>query len=134
MLAMLALLCAVLVVLALGSVSAFASPPPSHTQAIDAPNSLNAVSCVPQTSDCVVSDSKGNALYSTDVSVSASATWTPWSGPAGTDPSDAVACPATSLCTIAAGQAEEPGTGGSMYYATSLGGAWNEAFEPAYAA
>jgi hypothetical protein len=106
----------------------------SHTQAIDTGNSLNAVSCVPQSTDCVVSDSKGNALYSTNVSVSSSATWTPWTGPAGTEPSEAVACPATSLCTIAAGHAEEPGTGGSVYYATSLGGAWKVAREPTYGA
>jgi hypothetical protein len=123
-------------VLALGvavlSVPGSADASESHTQAIDSPNSLNAVSCVPQSTDCVVSDSKGNALYSTNVSVSSSATWTPWAGPAGTEPSEAVACPATSLCTIAAGHAEEPGAGGSMYYATSLGGAWTEAFEPTY--
>lgn len=131
-LAVLASLCVALALSVLGSASAFASPP-SHTQAIDSPNSLSAVSCVPQTTDCVVSDSKGNALYSTDVSVSASATWTGWSGPAGTaNPSEAVACPATSLCTIAAGHAEEPGAGGSVYYATSLGGAWTKAFEPTY--
>jgi hypothetical protein len=128
---MLAWLCAALVLLALGSASAFASPP-SHTQAIDSPNSLNAVSCVPGTTDCVVSDSKGDALYSTDVTTSADATWTPWTGPAGTEPSEAVACPATSLCTITAGHAEEPGAGGRVYYATSLGGAWKEAFEPTY--
>ncbi len=104
----------------------------SHTQSIDPGNSINAVSCVPQSADCVVTDSVGNALYSTDVSVSASATWTPWSGPAGIEPSEAVACPAASLCTIAAGHAEEPGAGGSVYYATSLGGAWTKAFEPTY--
>jgi hypothetical protein len=77
----------------------------SHTQAIDTGNSLNAVSCVPESTDCVVSDSKGNALYSTDVTASADATWTPWSGPAGSEPSEAVACSATSVCTIAAGHA-----------------------------
>jgi Divergent InlB B-repeat domain len=128
--AMLTSMCAALTVLALGSTSAFASPP-SHTQTIDSPNSLDAVSCVPQTSTCVVSDSKGNALYATDVTTSADATWTPWTGPAPTEPSESVACPATSLCTIAAGHAEEPG-GGRVYYATSLGGTWKEAFEPLY--
>jgi hypothetical protein len=80
----------------------------------------------------VVSDSKGNALYSTDVSASSPATWTPWAGPAGSEPSEAVACPATSLCTIAAGHAGEPGTGGSLYYASTLGGAWSIAREPVY--
>jgi hypothetical protein len=110
--------------------SAFASPP-SHTQAIDSPNGLTAVSCVPRTTDCVVSDSKGNALYSTNVSVSASATWTPWTGPAGVTPSEAIACPTTSLCVLADGDAAEP-PGGSMYYTTSLGGAWKEAFTPVF--
>jgi len=130
---MLALLCAALAVSALASATVLASPP-SHTQAIAPGNSLNAVSCISGTSTCVVSDSKGNALYSTDVSASADATWTPWTGPAGTEPSEAVACPATSLCTIAAGHAEEPGAGGRVYYATSLGGTWKEAFEPVYGA
>jgi hypothetical protein len=124
-------MCAALAVLALGSAGAFASSPPSHTQAVDSPNSLNAVSCVPQTTECVVTDSKGNALDSTNVSVSASATWTSWSGPAGESPSEAVACPASSLCVLADGLAEE-GVGGNMYYATSLGGAWTEAFSPSY--
>jgi hypothetical protein len=129
-LALLASLCAVLAMLGLGSASAFASSP-SHTQAIDSPNSLNAVSCVPETTECVVSDSKGNALYSTNVSVASSATWTPWSGPAGESPSEAVACPSSSLCMLADGLAEE-GIGGNMYYATSLGGTWKEAFEPSF--
>ena len=124
-------LCVALTVLALGSATAFASPP-SHTQTIDTGNGVNAVSCVPRTTTCVVSDSKGNALYATDVSASASATWTPWSGPAGAPPGYAVACPATSLCALAAGHAEEPGAGGSVYYATSLGGAWTKALEPTY--
>jgi hypothetical protein len=127
---MLASLCAAVALLALGSASAFALPA-SHTQAIDSPNSLNAVSCVPGTTDCLVSDSKGNALYSTNVSVSASATWTPWSGPAGAKTNEAVACPSTSVCVLADGEAAEGG-GGNMYYATSLGGAWNNAFTPVF--
>ncbi len=130
-LAMLASLCAALALLALGNASAFASPPPSHTQSIDSPNSLNAVSCVPETTDCTVTDSKGNALYSTNVSVTSSATWTPWSGPAGASPSEAIACPSSSLCTLADGQVEE-GIGGNLYYATSLGGTWTEAVSPAF--
>jgi hypothetical protein len=120
--------CAVLAVSTLGSASAFASPP-SHTQAIDSPNALTAVSCVPQSTDCVVSDSKGNALYSTNLSATGAATWNPWSGPE--SPSQAVACPSSSLCVLAAGVAEEPGPGGNMYYATALGGAWTKAFSPA---
>jgi Collagen triple helix repeat (20 copies) len=118
-----------------GAVEHFTTRPgESHTQSIDPGDSINAVSCVPQSADCVVSDSKGNALYSTDVSAGAAATWTPWSGPVGIDPAPgyAVACPATSLCVLADGEAEEPGAGGSVYYATSLGGAWTKAFEPTY--
>jgi hypothetical protein len=127
-LAVLASLCAML---AVGSASALASTP-SHTQVIDSPNSLNAVSCVPQTTDCVVSDSKGNALYSTSVSMSSPATWTSWSGPE--SPSQAVACPSISLCVLADGVAEpgEPSIGGSLYYASSLGGSWTKAFNPAF--
>jgi hypothetical protein len=128
---LLASLCAALALLALASASAFASPL-SHTQSIDSPNSLNSVSCISGTTDCVVSDSKGNALYSTDVTTSADATWTPWTGPAPSEPSEAVACPATSMCTIAAGHAETLDAGGSVYYATSLGGAWTKAVEPTY--
>ena len=45
----------------------------SYTQSVDSGYSLNAVSCVPSTTDCVVSDSQGKALYSTNVSASASA-------------------------------------------------------------
>ncbi len=131
MFATVTLLCAALTSLALGIPSAWASPPPSHTQSIDSPNGLNAVSCVPQTTDCVVADSKGNALYSTNVSVSTSATWTPWSGPVGESPSEAVACPTRLLCVLADGHVED-GVGGNAYYATSLGGAWKEAFGPAF--
>jgi Collagen triple helix repeat (20 copies) len=103
----------------------------SHTQAVDSGASLNAVSCVQGTTECVVSDSKGNTLYSTNVSLAFSATWTSWSGPAGASPSEAVACASTSLCVLADGEAAEGG-GGNMYYATSLGGAWQEAFLPAF--
>ncbi|HEX4114335.1 MAG TPA: collagen-like protein [Solirubrobacteraceae bacterium] len=126
--AVLASLCAALAVLALASVSAFASPP-SHTQVIDSPNSLNAVSCVPQTSECVVTDSKGNAFYATNMNATSSATWTAWTGP-GT-PSQAVACPSNSLCVLADGEAPEGG-GGNVYYATSLDGVWKEAFSPVF--
>ena len=123
-----------ILVLAVAALSApgSADASESHTQAIDTGNSLNAVSCVPESTDCVVSDSKGNAYYATNVSTSADGTWTKWTGPAGTEPSEAVACPATSLCAIAAGHAETPDAGGSVYYATSLGGAWKIAREPTY--
>jgi streptogramin lyase len=101
----------------------------SLKQAIDGTNSVNAVSCIPGTTDCVVSDSKGNAYYATNVSTSANATWNTWSGPTGQSPSQAVACPTTSLCMLADGK--ESG-GGKLYYATSLGGTFTEAYSPSY--
>ena len=76
----------------------------SVTRAVDSGNSINAVSCIPSTTDCVVSDSKGNAYYATNVSTSANATWTSWSGPSGESPSQAVDCPTTSLCLLADGK------------------------------
>jgi hypothetical protein len=106
--------------------------PPSHTQAVDPGNALNAVSCVPGTSKCVVADSEGNTLYSTNISATTSASWTQWSGPAA--PGEAITCPSSSLCVLADGHAEEPGVGGNMYYATSLGGSWTGAFNPTFGA
>lgn len=102
----------------------------SWKEQIDPGNSLNAVSCVPASTECVVSDSKGNALYSTNLSAKGLFSWKSWSGPAGVTPSQAVACPAASLCVLADGATAEEG--GNMYYATSLGGAWTKAFEPAF--
>ena len=99
------------------------------TQSIDSGNSVNAVSCVPSTADCVVSDSKGNAYYATNVSASANATWSTWSGPSGESPSQAVACPTSSLCLLADGKET---AGGKLYYATALGGGFSEAFSPSY--
>jgi YD repeat-containing protein len=101
----------------------------SHTQTVDNGYSLNAVSCISGTTTCVLSDSAGKALYATNVSSSSAATWSSWSGP-GTSPSEAVACPASSLCLVAAGKNE--GSGGNLYYATSLGGAWSLAYSPSY--
>jgi hypothetical protein len=95
----------------------------SYTQTIDSGNSLNGVSCIPSTTDCVTSDSKGNALYATKVSTTASATWTAWKGPV-ESASEAVDCPTSSLCLLA--------DKGNMYYATSLGGTWTEAYSPSY--
>jgi large repetitive protein len=92
------------------------------TQTIDA-NALEATSCVPSSTDCVVSDNKGNAYYSTTAKVTGTATWNSWTGPSASA-SEALACPSTSLCTIA--------DGGNVYYATSLGGSWTEAFSPSY--
>jgi YD repeat-containing protein len=102
---------------------------PSYTQAVDTGHGLNAVSCVPGTTDCVVSDSAGKALYATNVSVSSPATWNTWSGPSEQSPSQAVDCPTTTLCMLADGKES---TGGSLYYATSLGGSWTQAYSPAY--
>ena len=106
---------------------AFASE--SNTQRIDPGASLNAISCVPEVSDCVVSDSKGHSYYSTGVVALTPATWTSWTEPS--SPSEAVACPSSSLCVLATGVAPEGG-GGDVYYATSLGGAWTEAFSPVF--
>jgi Zn-dependent metalloprotease len=100
-----------------------------YTQAVDPGNSLNAVSCVPETTDCAATDNKGNTYYSTNISATESATWMSWSGPSGASPGEAVACPSSSLCTLGDGKVEKGG-GGNMYYATSLGGAWSEAFKP----
>jgi Zn-dependent metalloprotease len=99
-----------------------------HKQAVDEGNDLNAISCVPATIDCVTVDNKGNAFYSTNVNATATSTWKSWTGPTGASPSEAVACPSSSLCALADGKAEKGG--GNMYYATSLGGAWTEAFKP----
>jgi Zn-dependent metalloprotease len=103
---------------------------PSDTQTVDSGNSLNAISCVPNATDCVVSDSTGKTYYSTDVSALTSATWTSWTGPTGQSPSQAIACPSSSLCVLADGAAAEGG--GNLYYATSLDGAWKEAFSPIF--
>jgi Zn-dependent metalloprotease len=105
----------------------------AHKQLIDSGNSVNAVACVPETTECSVTDSKGGALYSTNVSATAAATWKSWSGPASTSPGEAIACPASSLCTLADGKATEGG-GGNMYYATSLGGTWSESFKATHGA
>ncbi len=101
-----------------------------HKQTIDSANPVSAVSCVPESTDCVVTDSTGKALYSTNVSATAAATWTSWTGPSGTSPGEAIACPSSSLCALGDGKATEGG--GDMFYATSLGGAWSEAFKPAH--
>jgi Putative Ig domain len=100
----------------------------TFTQAIDAGNSLNAVSCVPATTTCVAADSKGNALYATDVSVTSAATWTSWSGPSGQSPAEAVSCPSTTLCVLADGSVA--GGGGNVYRASSLGGTFLTSFTP----
>jgi hypothetical protein len=99
----------------------------SLTQTVDSGNAINAVSCVPSTTDCVLSDSKGNAFYATNVSATASATWSAWGGPTGKSPSQAVDCPTSTLCLLADGKSA---AGGNVYYATSLGGTWTTATSP----
>lgn len=100
----------------------------AYMQTIDAPNSLNAVTCVPSSTTCVASDDKGNARYSTNVSASAAATWTSWSGP-GESPSHDIACPASTLCVLSTGAVS--GGGGNVYRASSLGGTFLSSFKPA---
>jgi YD repeat-containing protein len=99
----------------------------AYTQTVDSGYSLNAASCIPTSSDCVVSDSNGKALYSTNVKLASAASWTSWSGPSGQSPSQAVACPSSTLCLLADGKES---AGGNLYYATSLGGAWSTAYVP----
>jgi hypothetical protein len=112
-----------------GEDKTFTSSASDYTQTIDGGNGLNAVSCIPLTTDCVASDSKGNAFYATNVSATAEATWKAWSGPSGLSPSQAVACPSSSLCLLADGK---EAAGGKLYYASSLGGSWSEAYNPAF--
>jgi YD repeat-containing protein len=102
----------------------------SYTQTVDSGYSVNAVSCIPGTSTCVLSDSAGKALYATNVSSFSAASWNSWSGVSGESPSEAVACPTSGLCLMAAG--EDSGHGGNLYYATSLGGGWTQAYSPAF--
>ena len=104
------------------------TPVSGDMQLIDSGNSLSAVSCI-SGSDCVTTDSKGRALYATNVSSMANGTWNLWNGPTAS-PSEAVDCLSTSSCLMAAGSDE--GNGGNMYYATSLGGVWKEVFSPTY--
>jgi hypothetical protein len=65
-----------------------------YKETIDSENSISAASCVPEAKECVVTDTKGNAYYSTNVSATAKARWKLWTGPA--SPSEAVACPSKS--------------------------------------
>ncbi len=116
-----------------GSVSASSAPSAVvsarfQRSSVDA-SSLNAAACVPGTTDCVLSDSKGSALYATNVSASSAASWTSWTGPAGVSPSEALSCPTTTLCLMADGNKSGAG---DLYYATSLGGAWTLAYSPSY--
>ncbi len=99
----------------------------AHMQTVGAPNSLKAVTCVPETTTCVAADSKGNAFYATNVSASKAATWKSWTGP-GVSPSEAAECPSTTLCLLAAG--EVSGGGGNLYHATELGGSFLTSFKP----
>jgi RHS repeat-associated protein len=89
-------------------------------------STLNAIACIPGTSECVVNDNKGNAYVSTNVTPGSS-TWSVWFGP-GTSPGEALACPTKSLCLMADG---ERGVGGGLlYYARVVGGSWTQAIDP----
>jgi Zn-dependent metalloprotease len=99
----------------------------AQMQTVGAPNSLNAVSCVPETTTCVAADSNGNAFYAEKASPSSPATWSSWSGP-GVSPGHAVECPSKTLCLLAAG--EVSGGGGNLYRATALGGSFLTSFKP----
>jgi Zn-dependent metalloprotease len=96
-------------------------------QTVGAPDSLNAVSCVPVTTSCVAADSEGDAFYATNVSASSPASWNSWNGP-GPSPSHAVECPSATLCLLAAGSVS--GGGGNLYRTSSLGGSFSTAFSP----
>ena len=101
----------------------------AHMQTLESTTSLNSISCIPGTTTCVVVGAKGNALYSTNVSAGAAATWTSWTGPSGQSPAEAVNCPTTTLCVLADGAVS--GGGGNVYRATSLGSSWLTSFTPA---
>ena len=122
------IMCLVVIAAATGLGSAGPAGAATYTQAIDAGNSLNAVSCVPGTSTCIAANSRGNLLYSTNASATSAATWTPWSGWPGASPSQAIACPSITLCVLAAG--EVSGGGGNVYRASALGGAFLSSFKP----
>jgi hypothetical protein len=111
---------------------------PTSTQAVTqslhdpAGTPLNAVSCIPGSSECVVTDGKGNALFTKGAKTNAETEWTHWEGPIAS-PSDAITCPSSSLCMFADGKLESgQRRGGNMYYATALGGKFKLAFEPGY--
>ena len=102
--------------------------PKAHMQTLEAGTSLNTVFCIPSSTTCIVGGAKGNALYSTNVSATAAATWTSWAGPSGQSPAEAVSCPATTLCVLADGTVA--GGGGNVYRASSLGGSFLTSFTP----
>jgi Zn-dependent metalloprotease len=101
----------------------------AHMQTLESGTALNSISCIPSTTDCVAASSKGNALYSTNISTTAAATWTSWAGPSGQSPAEAVACPSTTLCELADGSVA--GGGGNLYRASALGGSFLTSFTPA---
>jgi Zn-dependent metalloprotease len=100
----------------------------AHMQTLESGTALNSISCVPSTTTCVAASSKGNALYSTNVSATAAATWTSWAGPSSQSPAEAVSCPSTTLCELADGSVA--GGGGNVYRASTLGGSWLTSFTP----
>lgn len=103
--------------------------PTAHMQQIDPGHVLKAASCIPGTSSCVAADQEGVSMYATNVSDTAAATWHSWAGPSH-KPAEAVSCPTSSFCAVAAGEVE--GGGGNLYYATSLGGTFSTAMSPTH--
>ncbi len=89
---------------------------------------FNSLSCMLASTTCVGGSESGSAWYATNVSASSlSVNWKLWEKP--TEPVEAlaakaVACPSSSLCLLAN---EQAATGGTINYATSLGGSWTEA-------
>jgi streptogramin lyase len=94
---------------------------------VTAKESLNAISCVPETTTCVVSDNEGGAFYTSNMSINGTPSWQTWTRPSGGILSRAIDCPSSSLCLLADGYS------GDLYYATALGGSWSEAMGPLYA-
>jgi Zn-dependent metalloprotease len=101
----------------------------AHMQQIDTGHALKGVSCIPATTSCVAVDQEGVSMYSTNVSDTATATWHSWAGPSH-KPAEAVSCPTSTFCMVAAGEVE--GGGGNLYYATSLGGTFSTALLPTH--
>lgn len=93
------------------------------------PARMTAVSCVPGTTTCVGANSAGDAVYTTSASATESTTWTSWAGPTEQSPGEAVECPTTTLCLLAAGEVN--GGGGNLYRASALGGGFLTSMLPA---
>jgi streptogramin lyase len=103
--------------------SAVAGTAGDYTQTVDSGYTINAISCMGDSTKCAVSDSAGKALYTTNASSTGAASWAGWSGPV-SGASTAIDCDDTTLCLLA--------DNGDLYYSAGLGGTWTEAFAPSY--